>query len=333
MSGRGPRPRPVAGIDIGGTKIAVLIVDADGAVLGRATRPPPRATRTAPPRPSSAASTRRWPSPAWQREDLARGRRRGPRPGRPERRHGDPRRQPRLARLPAAGRASRQRLGRPVVVENDARAAAIGLYQRGVLGDLDDLAYLAVGTGIAAGRRPRRHASIAVRAAWPARSATPSPTATARPAPAASAAASRPSRRVRPSLAARSRAPARKPSTRAAVAGDPAARDLDRRASAAALAWAVHLLVMTYDVERVVHRRRRVACRRRLRRAPPPRARAAARRVPDWPASCCRPTSSRSCRPRRRPVPGVPWPSPARPARPRTAPTSQSAGEEVVRHA
>src|SRR4029079_18237784 len=32
--GRGP----VAGIDIGGTKIAVLIVDADGAVLGRATR-------------------------------------------------------------------------------------------------------------------------------------------------------------------------------------------------------------------------------------------------------------------------------------------------------
>ena len=31
-------PRPVAGIDIGGTKIAVLVVDADGAVLGRATR-------------------------------------------------------------------------------------------------------------------------------------------------------------------------------------------------------------------------------------------------------------------------------------------------------
>ena len=31
------RPGPVAGIDIGGTKIAVLIVDADGAVLGRAT--------------------------------------------------------------------------------------------------------------------------------------------------------------------------------------------------------------------------------------------------------------------------------------------------------
>ena len=33
----GNLPGPVAGIDIGGTKIATLIVDADGAVLGRAT--------------------------------------------------------------------------------------------------------------------------------------------------------------------------------------------------------------------------------------------------------------------------------------------------------
>ena len=33
-----PARGPVAGIDIGGTKIAVLVVDADGAVLGRATR-------------------------------------------------------------------------------------------------------------------------------------------------------------------------------------------------------------------------------------------------------------------------------------------------------
>ena len=33
----GNLPGPVAGIDIGGTKIATLIVDAAGAVLGRAT--------------------------------------------------------------------------------------------------------------------------------------------------------------------------------------------------------------------------------------------------------------------------------------------------------
>ncbi|MCI0583433.1 MAG: ROK family protein, partial [Chloroflexi bacterium] len=32
----GHLPGPVAGIDIGGTKIATVIVDADGAVLGRA---------------------------------------------------------------------------------------------------------------------------------------------------------------------------------------------------------------------------------------------------------------------------------------------------------
>ena len=51
--------RSVAGIDIGGTKIAVLVVDADGAVLGRATRPPPWPTRTAPPRSSRRASTKR----------------------------------------------------------------------------------------------------------------------------------------------------------------------------------------------------------------------------------------------------------------------------------
>ena len=42
-------------------------------------------------------------------------------------------------------------LGLPVVIENDVRAAAIGLYDRVVDGAPNDLAYLAVGTGIAAG--------------------------------------------------------------------------------------------------------------------------------------------------------------------------------------
>jgi glucokinase len=40
---------------------------------------------------------------------------------------------------------------RPVLVENDVRAAAAGLHARGILGDLRDLAYLSIGTGIAAG--------------------------------------------------------------------------------------------------------------------------------------------------------------------------------------
>jgi glucokinase len=43
------------------------------------------------------------------------------------------------------------RLGTLVVLENDVRAAAYGLHQRRVLGDVDDLAYLSVGTGISAG--------------------------------------------------------------------------------------------------------------------------------------------------------------------------------------
>jgi glucokinase len=43
------------------------------------------------------------------------------------------------------------RLGVPVVLENDVRAAAFGLHRRRVLGDVDDLAYLSLGTGISAG--------------------------------------------------------------------------------------------------------------------------------------------------------------------------------------
>ena len=78
------------------------------------------------------------------------GRRRRPGPRRSAARPRDPRGQPRLERLRPARRA-RARLGRPVVIENDVRAAAIGLHERGVVGDASDLAYLAVGTGIAAG--------------------------------------------------------------------------------------------------------------------------------------------------------------------------------------
>lgn len=43
------------------------------------------------------------------------------------------------------------RLGVPAVLENDVRAAALGLYRRRVAGEVESLAYLAVGTGIAAG--------------------------------------------------------------------------------------------------------------------------------------------------------------------------------------
>ena len=44
-----------------------------------------------------------------------------------------------------------ERLGIPTVVENDVRAAALGLHRRRVFGQAESLALLAIGTGIAAG--------------------------------------------------------------------------------------------------------------------------------------------------------------------------------------
>lgn len=51
----------------------------------------------------------------------------------------------------AVGSRLEARFGAPVRVENDVRAAAAGLVHRRALGDVRDLAYLSVGTGIAAG--------------------------------------------------------------------------------------------------------------------------------------------------------------------------------------
>jgi glucokinase len=141
------------------------------------------------------------------------------------------------------------RLGRPVIVENDARAAAIGLYQRRVLGDLDDLAYLAVGTGIAAGvvldgslHRGARGLAGEIGHAIADRDG---PICTCGQRGCLEAFASG------PAIARRAGAPSSEAVYAAAAAGDIEARDLvddvGRR-----LAWAVHLLVMTYDIERVV---------------------------------------------------------------------------------
>jgi glucokinase len=52
--------------------------------------------------------------------------------------------------LPLGPRLSRA-LGVPVSLENDVRAAALGLRERRVLGDVEDFAYLSIGTGISAG--------------------------------------------------------------------------------------------------------------------------------------------------------------------------------------
>jgi glucokinase len=51
----------------------------------------------------------------------------------------------------ALGPLMTERFGRPVLIENDVRAAAAGLHARQVLPDDGDLAFLGIGTGISAG--------------------------------------------------------------------------------------------------------------------------------------------------------------------------------------
>ena len=92
----------------------------------------------------------------------------------------------------------------PVVVENDVNAAALGAV---ALSGKEDLVYLSIGTGLAAGL-VLGVACAAATTAPPARSGTSPSTRPARPASAGSAAASRPSRRAGPGrgLAVRRRA-------------------------------------------------------------------------------------------------------------------------------
>ncbi len=243
-NGRGP----VAGIDIGGTKIAVLIVDADGAVLGRATRSSSAGDQDGAAEAIVACLDEALGTAGLSRDDL-RAVGVGV-PGRVDPVQGTVTLAVNLGwhdfRLKDALEA---RLGRPVIVENDARAAAIGLHERGVLGDLSDLAYLAVGTGIAAGvvldGELHRGARGLAGEIGHAIAEHDGPRCTCGQLGCLEAFASG------PAIARRAQARTARDVYRAAAAGDAAAAalidDVGRR-----LAWAVHLLVMTYDVERVV---------------------------------------------------------------------------------
>jgi glucokinase len=155
------------------------------------------------------------------------------------------------------------RLGTPVRLENDVRAAAYGLYERRVLGDVADLAYLSVGTGVAAGivldgrlhRGARGLAGevghIVVDPAGP-------------PCPCGlrgclEVLAAGPAVAMRAATALREGRPSSLPSAdltaadvyAAAAAGDPLASEIAADVGAH-IARAVHLLVMAYDVEVVV---------------------------------------------------------------------------------
>ena len=244
MTGTGP----VAGIDIGGTKIATLIVDADGVVLGRATHPSTVADQVNAAAAIAACLDDALADTAIERDDLeAIG---VGVPGRVDPDRGHVTLAVNLGWTDFALRdALEAALTRPVVIENDARAAAIGLHRRGIAGPSDDIAYLAVGTGIAAGvildGRLHRGARGLAGEIGHAIADASGPRCACGQHGCLEAFASG------PSIARRAGAASAKDVYRAAVSGDAAATelgdDVGRR-----LAWAIHTLVMAYDVERVI---------------------------------------------------------------------------------
>lgn len=244
----------VAGIDIGGTKIATLIVGPDGAVRGRATHPTSVSDATTAVGAIVACLDTALADAGLERDQLAAigvGV-----PGRVDPIRGHVTLAVNLAWTDFALReALEAATGRPVRVENDARAAAIGLHRRAAAARDGDLAYLAVGTGIAAGvvldgRLHRGARGLAGEIGHTVIDAS-GPTCGCGQAGCLEAFASG------PSIARRAIETGARPSTtaidvyRAAAAGERWATDLAEDVGRR-LAWAIHTLVMAYDVETVV---------------------------------------------------------------------------------
>jgi glucokinase-like ROK family protein len=149
----GPRPAGqglVVGVDIGGTKTAILVCDADGAVRARSVAPtavgaPDRAADAI----ASLVSAALGEAAATPADVAALG---VGVPGRVDRETGHVTLAVNLDwhDLPLGPRLE-ARLGIPTVVENDVRAAALGLHRRRLFGPAESLALLAIGTGISAG--------------------------------------------------------------------------------------------------------------------------------------------------------------------------------------
>jgi glucokinase len=146
---RPPRPFRV-GVDIGGSKVAVLVVDAAGEIRAR------RLVAAASAEPDEAIAQ----IAAVVREAVAEA---GATlaeveaiglgvPGRVDTTSGDVTFAVNLGwqHLPL-GRRLEAELGVRCVVENDVRAAAVGLHEAQTFGATDDLVYLGIGTGISAG--------------------------------------------------------------------------------------------------------------------------------------------------------------------------------------
>ena len=140
----------VVGVDIGGTKTAILVTEPDGSVVLRRVVPtavgaPERAADAI----ASLVAAALDEASAQEGDVAALG---IGVPGRVDRATGHVTLAVNLDwhDLPLGPRLE-ARLGIPTIVENDVRAAALGLHRRRLFGPVESLALLAIGTGISAG--------------------------------------------------------------------------------------------------------------------------------------------------------------------------------------
>jgi glucokinase len=155
-------------------------------------------------------------------------------------------------------------LGVPCAIENDVRAAAAGILDRRLLGDVEDFVYLSVGTGISAGVVLRGHVHRGIRGLageighivvetggprCPCGLTGCLETIASGPAIGRAAAAAIAAGRT--SVLPPSEDTSAAEVYAAAAAGDALGREIVGRAGAS-LARAIHALVMTYDVERIL---------------------------------------------------------------------------------
>ena len=149
------RPRPptaelLVGVDVGGSKIAVLVVDGDHEILGRLiVATPVGSPETAADHIAETIAATLASAGSTVSDVAAVG---VGVPGRVDPEAGIVSLAVNLGwhRLPLREQLER-RLGVPSAIENDVRAAAAGIRDRRLLDDVEDFVYLSVGTGISAG--------------------------------------------------------------------------------------------------------------------------------------------------------------------------------------
>jgi glucokinase len=264
----------VVGVDIGGTKTAILVIEPNhearnepgGTVRARTIAP---TAVGAPDRAADAVATlveaALAEASATTRDVVALG---VGVPGRVDRERGYVTMAVNLDwhDLPLGPRLA-ERLGIPTVLENDVRAAALGLHRRRLFGEVESLALLAVGTGIAAGvvldGQLHRGASGLAGEIGHAIVAPDGPRCACGNRGCLEAVAAGPAlvARTKAGWAARGDGPSRDVPAQglagaadvfaASAAGDPVATEVIESACRA-IAWGIHLLALAYDAERIV---------------------------------------------------------------------------------